>query len=83
MNAEGLGIVGVALYVLSAIGGAIASAWWVWSYAPQVGGEFWPYIRAVAAIVAFVIGAKVAALIAMALLFLAVGAFGVLVTVFD
>lgn len=46
-----------------ALVGLAAGAYLAWTHAPPVGGEWWPYIRVGAVIVAAVIGAKVGALV--------------------
>lgn len=51
------------------IGGFIVFAVAVWFVAPPVGGEFWPYIRAVAALVGGSVGAGVGQLVALGFLF--------------
>jgi len=53
-----------AFAVIAAVSGLAVGAWFVWTNAPVVGGEFWPYIRVVGSIIGAIIGAKVFALIA-------------------
>lgn len=49
--------------ILFALAGLAGGALIAWNHAPVVGGEWWPYIRAGAAILGAVIGAKIAAII--------------------
>ena len=51
------------------IGGFVVFAVVAWFIAPPVGGEFWPYIRVGAALVAGTIGAGVGQLVALGVLF--------------
>lgn len=44
-----------------------AGALYAWNNAPVAGGEFWPYIRVVVAILAGLLTAKVAALVGVLL----------------
>lgn len=60
--------------------GAVVSGLYVWHNAPQVGGEWWPYVRVVAAVIAAIIGGKVAALAAAIVVVLALASYAVLVT---
>lgn len=64
------------LAIIGAVAGGVFAGWWVFHNAPPAGGEWWPYVRAVATIVAVILGAKVGWLIGM-LGSLAVAAIGV------
>lgn len=60
----------VATWGMAIIGwllGLGAGALYAWNNAPVAGGEFWPYIRVVVAILAGLLTAKVAALVGVLL----------------
>jgi hypothetical protein len=59
MDVEAFGTIGMIMgLLLGAIGGAIS----VWVYAPPVGGEWFFYIRVVAALIGAFVGANVGAI---------------------
>lgn len=53
-------MIGLGIAVVAALVAAIVA----WTHAPPVGGEWWPYIRALIALVSAVIGFKTGAVIA-------------------
>lgn len=65
------------LVVPSYIGGGLIGGYLAWVHAPPVGGEYWPYIRALAAIVGAAVGAHVATLALLVLVAVVVGILGV------
>ena len=62
------GVAAVIALQFVVIGGAligfVGAAYLTWTYAPAVGGEWWPYIRALAALIGGAIGAKVIGIVA-------------------
>jgi hypothetical protein len=66
--------------LVSAIASGVTGAWLVWTRAPPVGGEWWPYIRGAAAIIGGVVGLKVGALVATVILGTVVGMVGLAVS---
>ena len=65
--------IGLLVSLLSAVVVGILAALATWMYAPPVGGEFWPYIRVGAALVAGIIGAKLGIVLAALLTFALLG----------
>ena len=71
--------VGLVGYLIGGVVGLVGVGYFVWVHAPTVGGEWWPYVRAVTTLIAAIVGAKAFALVGavlFGLLTLAIGVIG-------
>lgn len=56
---DGMAIGAIAGTVILGLVGALVGAVGTWMYAPQVGGEWWIYIRSIASIIMLSVGGSV------------------------